>query len=264
MPGKLKARLPIRLKRIPWYLFKAPQRREGTLKSLLTETVGLLSLGGHRLSRLFSPELKPISICTGLKNRTANYLDFVLTSISAMKNPELIELSIFDCGSEDAEYLEREIRRRWKGKLVFTKEETDFTRAYSFNRAIAQSSNQLIFATDADMSLPPDLVKQCNSYVSWESVWFPVCFYLYENRPAIIAPENGEWFPVGKGMFAATKAQFEQAGCYDTKYKSWGSEDVDLWLRFFKAGILPLRTRCKGLFHHYHPSLKPADFKPEF
>jgi glycosyltransferase involved in cell wall biosynthesis len=247
----MKQYFPIWLKKLPWFLFKSPQREAGMFLSLLTEIKGLISL----LTNILNPKkqaLNPISICTGIKNRTTNYIQFVLGSVLTMENLDLIELSIYDCGSVDVEQLEKTIRANWKGKLVFHSEDHPFERSYSFNKAIGQSSHELIFACDADMALPPTLVKDCNHFVSKHTVWFPVCFDLKKNAKAEISNESGFWRYAGKGMFASTRDQFFKVGKYDEKFKTWGREDDELWLRFYKHGILPLRNKCIGLFHHYH------------
>jgi hypothetical protein len=255
MRQKLKALFPVWLKRIPWYIFKSNQRSVGFSYSWFVEIRG----GFAFLRHIFKPatSLRHVSICTGIKDRTDNYLKYVLPSLMKMKNQELIELSIFDCGSLDVAHLENEIRKQWRGKLVFISESVDFTRAYAFNQAIDQCTNELFFASDADISLPVDLVKLCNRYVTERTAWFPICFNLYKDKPAKAKKENGFWLIEGKGLFAAIKAQFYSAGKYNLKYKSWGLEDEDLWLRFFEHGILPIRTREKHLLHHYHPSLNP-------
>lgn len=254
----MKKLLPVWLKKPFWYLYKSYQRRLGLCFSWWVEARGLFYFLFHSYNNL-----KPISICTGLLNRTDNYLDYVLESVLKMERQELIELSIFDCGSLDLERLEKIIREKWTGKLVIKSEPVSFSRALSFNKAIEQATSNLVFACDADMSLPINLVKQCNRFVSRKSVWFPICFYLEKDKPPIINKENGDWHWVGKGMFAATKQQFERIGKYDESFNTWGGEDWDLWLRFFKKGILPLRTRCRGLFHHWHISLKPILNKSE-
>ncbi|RYD75905.1 MAG: hypothetical protein EOP53_15705 [Sphingobacteriales bacterium] len=154
------------------------------------------------------------------------------------------------------------LEEKWLGKLVFVSEEKPFTRSSSFNRAIDQAKNELIFACDADLDLPENLVEQVNRFVTKKTVWFPVFFNLFEGKTASISMKNGEWFPVSRGMFASTKTQFNKIGKFNEIFVRWGGEDDDLWMRFFKYGFLPIRTRCKGLFHHYHPTNKPADYKP--
>jgi glycosyltransferase involved in cell wall biosynthesis len=259
---QIKSLIPVSLKIIPSYIFKSPQRVAG-YRTIWIEIRGIIGLLFHPLySILFKPKLKPISICTGLKNRSSNYLNIFLESILKLDHPELIELSVFDCGSDDVAELESEIRKKWKGKLVFSKQKIEFSRSFAFNRAVEQSSNPIIFVSDADMSLPKDLVKRCNQFVFSKNVWFPVCFHLNPNAIEGYAKENGQWYPVGKGMFASEKTDFVKIGMFDESFKQWGGEDWELWLRFYKHGFFPYRNRLKGLFHHYHVSLKPLNFLP--
>lgn len=240
------------INRILSAMFRSPQREVGYLRSYATEVEGGLSFLVWQVLRTMRP-LKPISICTGLKNRSDNYIHYVLDSVCRMKHRELVELSVFDCGSDDVDDLEGAIKTKWTGPLVFKTELTSFNRSYSFNGAIRQASNPIVFAADADMSLPDDLVELANKFVSAKSVWFPICFNLYEGKPALAEPDNGRWFPVGKGMFAASKKQFTTIGSYDERFTTWGGEDWDLWKRFYQFGFLPIRSKCHGLFHHWHP-----------
>ncbi len=235
----------------------------GFFYGLRLDMEALSALLPHLLFSKYKKDLKPVSICTGIKNRTSNYLEYVLTSILEMDHQDLVELSVYDCGSDDFETLEKEIRQKWKGKLKIVSKPAPFTRSASFNHAIAQASNELFFVTDADMSLPKDLVILCNKYVTSKTAWFPIVFTLFEKRPAIISNLNGRWLPAGLGMFASTKDQFEKAGKYNTAYTEWGIEDNELWINYFKAGILPIRSRCRGLIHHWHPSLQIKTVIPD-
>src|SRR5687768_9315680 len=98
--------IPVWIKLLPWYVFKSPQRELGLAKTWLTELEGITYFTFKKLLNPRKQKLQPLSICTGIKNRTQNYLDFVLPSILKMHHQHLIELSIFDCGSDDAEYFE--------------------------------------------------------------------------------------------------------------------------------------------------------------
>lgn len=258
----IKKVIPIWIKKVPWYIFKSPQREVGYF-TLLVELRGLLIFIFRSLYFvILKPKLQPLSICTGLKNRSENYLNYVVSSIAKMKNKDLIELSVFDCQSTDIDNLEAKIKEKWEGSLRFASENIGFTRAYSMNKAIEQASHDLIFISDADMSLPENLVYLCNKNVSKSISWFPVCFFLKKDKPAIKDKENGEWHPVGKGIFASRKENFLRIGGYDTDFKTWGGEDVDLWYRYYENGILPVRTKQKGLYHYFHESLKPPNFQP--
>ena len=253
---KFKDIIPLSIKKPAHFIFKSPQRSLGYLNTYYTEISGGISWLFHIAGRR---KLQPVTICTGLKNRSQNYLDFVLASVLKMSHPELLELSVYDCGSDDIPDLEAKIREKWQGRLIFRQgKEEHFTRSRTFNEAIGAATSLIIFAADADISLPENLVEECNRYVSRKTVWFPILFNLNENRQAIIDDANGEWLPVGKGMFASYKWQFEKSGKFSLQFTSWGGEDWDIWFRFYKNGFLPIRTRCRGMFHHYHPSLKPG------
>ncbi len=262
MSEKLKSHIPVWLKYLPWYIFKSPQRQLGLAKTWYIELSGITHFTVNKLLNPKRHKLRPVSICTGIKNRTANYLGFVLPSVLKMHHQHLIELSVYDCGSVDVEFFRKELEEKWQGKLVFISEPVPFTRSLSFNRAIAQAGNELIFGCDADLDLPVDLVEQCNKYVTSKTVWFPIFFNLFEGKSARLTKNNGEWFPLSRGMFACTKTQFNTIGKFNEIFVRWGGEDDDLWMRFYKYGFLPIRTRCKGLFHHYHPTAKPADYVP--
>jgi len=259
----IKSIVPIPVKYIPWYIFKSPQRKNGFLKSISVELQGLLILIYHMHFSGYKKHLKPVTICTGIKDRTSNYLDCILLPVLKMDNQELIELSIYDCGSKDVGALEDTIRQKWKGKLIFTSEDSAFARSFAFNSAIDQASNDMIFASDADMILPKNLVERCNRFLTGKTVWFPVCFSLFEGKPEIISEENGKWNYNGKGNFAATKAQFEKAGKFNTFYKIWGWEDTELWINFHTIGIIPIRTKWDGFIHKWHPSNEVKVPKPE-
>lgn len=198
-------------------------------------------------------KLQPISICTGIYNRSDNYLNQLLASLEHASNRELIELSVFDCCSTDVSDLETEIRKRWSGKLIFNSENVKFARSYTFNKAVDQASNEIIFICDADLSLPENIVSLCNQYTGKRVVWYPIYFFLYKNKPAIVSKENGEWEQYGsRGMLACTKRAYNHAGRLDEKYTVWGGEDTDLWARFHGLKYIVIRSRVRGMFHHWH------------
>ena len=253
----LKSLIPIWLKRVAWYLFKSPQRSIGLASSWMIEIIGFCTIQFYTYIYK-NKKLKPVSICTGLKNRSNHYLTITLASILKMRHQELIELSVYDCGSTDVSDLVSEIRKHWQGTLIYHSEELSFERSKIFNRAIAQCTNELFFVSDADMELPENLVALCNTYVHPKIVWFPICFHLFQNKKNIMSPENGSWRYSGMGMFASLKNSFYTVGAYDEKFKTWGEEDIDLWTRYYKNGIYPYRKKCKGLFHHYHETAEGA------
>jgi glycosyltransferase involved in cell wall biosynthesis len=252
---QIKSLLPIGLKYPFWFVFKAPQRSISKT-TLLNDLRGGLIFIWHCIFP--QKKLMPITICTGIANRSNNYLERLLPSILKADHKELIQLSVFDCGSKDVSSLEEAIRSKWTGELVFHSENIPFARSYTFNRAVNQATSSIVFICDADMSVPTDIVTLCNQYTGFKRVWYPIYFFLYKDKPAAAVAANGVWEQYGsKGMFAARKKDYITIGGLNEKFKVWGDEDTELWERFHQAGFVIIRNRQKNFFHHWHNSLNP-------
>jgi hypothetical protein len=186
------------------------------------------------------------------------FLKYFLPSLNKINHKDLIELSVFDCNSNDTPNLENEIRKVWLGQLIFKSEDVPFTRSFTFNKAVEQSQKEILFICDADFSLPQDLVVICNKCTLGKLVWFPIVFYLYKNKPNVFDKSHGEWMQWGgKGILACKRKYFLKIGGLDESFKKWGQEDEDLWMKFYKAGNYMIRYKERGLLHHWHPSLNP-------
>lgn len=249
-----------RLKRLAWFLLKSPQRGIVGWRSLLVDLRGLGNLIWNSIG-LKPGQQQEIWVCTGLLNRSEHYLEVLLPSLmEARKTGARIALSIADCGSNDHPDLETAIKSKWDGTLVFSSVKEPFARSRCFNRAIRQARGELLFICDADMSVPASLDKLLERYVGAYLAWAPVCRKMLGPNPG----DNWKYQSEGTGIVGCTKKHLERCGMLDESFTTWGGEDWDLFFRLYRAGIMPLRTRCHDLVHHYHPSLKPADFKPVF
>ncbi len=239
-----------------WYIFKAPQRKLNPA-SLLLDFLGIVLFPLAYIASFLIP-LKPISICVGIYNRSDLFLKHFIASLAHAKNAHLIELSVADCGSTDVNALDVEIIKSYTGKLVYSSINEPFARAKSFNRAVKQCHNSKIFNCDADFSIPQNIVRLVNCCTYLNMVWFPIVFYLYKDKPAIVNAANGHWMQWGgKGIMACNKKAFINVGMLNEEFTTWGYEDEELWQRFHKQGYIVFRNRCKGLIHHWHPSLNP-------
>lgn len=257
----MKSRLPNSIKFPLWWIFKSPQRSFGWL-TLWQDLAGLFRVFYRK--NFVSASLKPISICVGIYNRSDLFLAHFVPSLSQCAHQNLIELSVFDCGSTDMPNLKARIQEIYKGPLIFRSEPTNFTRSSSFNNAVKQANNELLFICDADFSLPKNLVQLIANYTSAHTFWFPIVFYLYKNKPAAFHPNNGEWMLYGgKGILACYKNDYEKAGCLDEQFTSWGGEDEAFYLSCYAAKMKIIRTREKHLLHHWHPSFNPKFKKLE-
>jgi len=248
-----------RLKRLAWFIFKSPQRTQIGFSTLFTDLRGLL----FQLPRIMGLGVcrGKIAVCIGIYNRSEMLLGVLLPSLlKADRDGHKFTLSVADCGSTDMAELEAEIRKLWKGQLVFSNVPEKFTRSRCFNRAVRQSDEERILICDADMELPQNLFDSVGRYTGTYSVWFPVCRFMLGPKPET----TWKWMSAGTGICAMYRRQFVRMGGLNEAITDWGGEDWDLFFRCYRYGIMPLRTREKSLVHHYHPSLKPGDFKPIF
>ncbi len=249
----IKQLLPKSLKQFLWFVFKSPQRRWHELgySTLLTDFKAWWTV------TFSSKKLQPITICIGIKNRSHNLLNYVITSLNECEHKDLIALSIFDCGSDDVLDLKSEIQLKWKGHLIYSKDDQSFARSIAFNKAVKQANTELILVCDADMSLPKNIVQKVNHYVTKQSAWFPHVWYTNEDG-------SGRFYTESTGMMASTKQGFFEVGGYDESITQWGYEDWYLFFAFYKKKIACIRSNERDFIHHYHPSLKPEGFKPLF
>jgi len=256
IPVFIKKIMPKSLKKLLWFVFKAPQRKFSK-GSFYRDLKGLCIY--HLSAFLFRKQkLEPITICTGIFNRSDNYLNLFLPSVASCSNKDLISLSVFDCGSNDVENLEQQIKNIWAGDLDYNLKHMPFTRAKSFNRAVKYAKTKYVFLCDADMTIPKDIVLLVNRYVAYKRVWFPKCFFLYKNMNSKQLYKNGEWLNYdATGMVACLKSDFLAIGGLDETYLTWGGEDTDLWKRFHEAQFIVIRNKQRGLLHHWHPSHNP-------
>lgn len=247
---KIKSIIPNFIKYPLWWIGKSPQRKFGMF-TLWNDLSALFYCSFYSVFKI--KKLHKISICVGIYNRSDLFLTHFIESLNTIKYPELIELSVFDCGSDDVSNLETEIKNKWKGELKFFSQPIKFSRAFSFNKAVEQSTAEIIFICDADMSLPENIVSICNHFTSPKNVWYPIVFYLPKDKNEI-----GHWMQYGgKGMLACYKSEFIKVGKLNETYTEWGREDDELWERFMKSGYHIIRNRQFGLNHNWHESFNP-------
>ncbi len=252
MFAAIKKIIPVGFKYPFWYVFKAPQRKFG-IGSIGRDLLGILRYLCAQIYKT-SP-LKPISICIGIKDRNIELQTHVLNSLKHIANPELVELCIFDCGSEDSATLSTIIQANTTVKLKFHSVQMNFERAFALNQAAAMAQNELLFFTDVDFEIPRNIVELVNKYTQFNTMWFPIVFYLYKNKEKTIRKTNGEWMIWGgKGLFACSKNTFLTLGQLNEEFKTWGAEDEAFWLKCHASQKIIIRNKEKSLIHQWHPS----------
>ena len=191
-----------------------------------------------------------ITVCVGVKNREKNLIHCLIESLNRCENNGDIFLSVFDCGTPG---IKEAIRAKWPHRLIFNKEEMDFARTYSLNKAAEAAKTEYLFFSDVDMVLPKNFISQFYQNVSPRKVWFPVCFSLNKNTPPIISTGNGYWRETGYGMCGFYKKDFIKIGGWNQRYMIYGAEDNDIYGRCIKEKFEIIRENCIGLFHTWHP-----------
>lgn len=238
-----------------WYIFKAPQRSV-SVKSVLLDFYGLLKF--VLVQTVPYNKQAKLSICVGNYNRNEMILAHLLPSLKQLSYLKNIELVLVDFGSSNFEILQQTLEKEWEGGLNIIVLDEPFTRARAINVAARAAHAELLFITDADFSLPQNLLTLCYRYTLGGSIWFPIVFYLYKNKPAKFGKGHGEWMQWGgKGILAIHKAKFLALGGLSESFKTWGGEDEEFWMRCHQNAQVIIRNRCKGLLHHWHPSFNP-------
>lgn len=238
-----------------WYIFKSPQRKAG-IGTLPRDLLGLLQLA--LVQAVPIKKSSKLSVCIGNFNRNQMILTYLLPSLKKLENAENIELVLVDFGSDNFLELQETMLKEWIGKLKIVQLQEPFTRARAINTAVLEATEEVVFICDADFSLPEKLIKYCHRYTLCSSVWFPIVFYLYKDKPTIYGKHNGEWLQWGgKGILAIKREMFLKMKGLDERFKSWGGEDEEFWLRCHQHGFVVIRNRCKKMLHHWHPSFNP-------
>jgi glycosyltransferase involved in cell wall biosynthesis len=238
-----------------WYIFKSPQRKEG-FGTLIRDLLGLFQL--VLVQTVPIKKSSRLSVCIGNFNRNQMILSYLLPSLNRLDNAKNIELVLVDFGSDDFLELQKILKNEWKGGLKIVQLQEPFTRARAINTAVLAATEEIVFICDADFSLPKKLIKYCHRYTYCGSVWFPIVFYLYKDKPAMFGKHNGEWLQWGgKGILAIKREKFLEMNGLDERFKSWGGEDEEFWIRCHRQGLVVIRNRCKKMLHHWHPSFNP-------
>jgi len=193
-----------------------------------------------------------ICVCIGVRNRSNMLLKFAIPSLNNCNKKEEIALSIFDCHSNDITNLEKHINNIWKGKLYYTNSKDKFTRSGATNESVRQCEEEKIFISDADVSVPKNLIIAIENYVSSDKTWFPMTFMLNKGEPPIVGSKGGfsRW---GCGMVGINKKKFFREGPLDVKFSQVKKRHEDT--RFYRGVSGTIRRHpCKELFHNWHPT----------
>jgi len=211
-------------------------------------------------------EVKPlISVVIGTYNQR-DVLEKVMNSFNEQNlDPSTYELIIVDSSSTDGT---DELLNSFKAKCLYTpiiQENQGKTGAR--NKGVEEAKSDTIMITDADMIAHPDLLK--THVEAHKQAKVPTCFegitynlhklewptqksnlYPYITRPPKNKSKLGWWYFL-TGNISFSKELFYEAGGFDTEFKGYGWEDLELGYRLSKKKI-PLIFLKDAINYHYH------------
>jgi glycosyltransferase involved in cell wall biosynthesis len=181
-----------------------------------------------------------ISFCVSHYNRNDRLLELV-DSLLKFKEQVIV-----------ANFVDGTMALPSHGALVVLNIKKPFHKSLGMNRCAERATGPIICFLDVDMVVPANFITSIKRVLRPGSCYFPICFSLYEGRPAAAATRNGYWREKGYGNCAFMIEDFNSIGRMDEQFVSWGGEDTDLFNRA-KARLIVHRQPCDGLFHRWHP-----------
>jgi hypothetical protein len=216
-----------------------------------------------------------ISYCISVYNRWSTF-QHLLQSLSQLVDRDY-EVVIADLGSTDVDL--PKVLPAFKfpsvrcagGKLAPTGK---VNRSLGRNAAASLSNAKpldILFFLDADMLVPPNFCNLVLQNVTAGECFFPVCYSLHQNKPAIVCGDaryvtrqskntnssiNGWWRKEGWGNCGFVRRDYVKLGGWDERIGStYGGEDNNI--RDRARSLFKLhRLNCPGFFHQWHPPNK--------
>jgi len=127
-----------------------------------------------------------------------------------------------------------------------------FSRGRARNLAANASQGDWLMFLDADMIVPPELIRRGCELLRAGKAFFP----MYRR---FIDPDHDEWsWGTGTGNSFVLREHYLAAGGFPAP-ESWGGEDTTFW-DWFKVHRLSVRERVPTFCHQWHPPSKgPID-----
>lgn len=125
------------------------------------------------------------------------------------------------------------------------------------------NDSSLLFFIDVDMLFTYDFLYRVRlNTIEGKQVYYPIVYSEYDPNYGEkqqrddhfrIDSNGGYWRQFGFGLLSAYKSDLRRAGGFDTTIVGWGKEDVDLYEKFIRLGLVVFRSVDPGLVHVFHP-----------
>ena len=201
-------------------------------------------------------EIRNLSICITIKNRSRNYHDGVLYECfpdylsnlkSILKNKENVELSVVDFDSQDLPLL------NWlygfndsKLTIIYENLSDDFSRGKGLNSAFVNSTYDFVFFSDVDLVLTREfLLRGIQSLNQPNSCYFPIVTKLKIDKTIESKVIDGY------GNFFMRREDFKSIGGFP-EFNSWGGEDTIVFEKC-STTMNVIRDDKTEIIHNWHP-----------
>jgi len=146
---------------------------------------------------------------------------------------------------------------------------TNQGRAITRNLGVGQSHGEIIILLDSDIEIAPNYIsahlrlhESLPRAVGIGALRYPphlakralARYYISRGgaRMRLGQPLPGKYFVSGLASFS--RALFEEEGGFDERFQTYGSEDLELGLRFYAAGAkIQYLPKAVGYHHHLRP-----------
>lgn len=133
-------------------------------------------------------------------------------------------------------------------------------RSHALNLGIAAAKGNYMIIVDVDIIYSPNFAAYFAERITPEKLFLYSCYYLpqsFRNHDQLNFNQNYDYQVSdvsGNGLLVAPKQKILDAGGYDTYFKVWGFEDIDMYQRLKKHGVEDNRISINDLktFHQWH------------
>ena len=180
----------------------------------------------------------------------------------------------------------KELRSKYGGDddtLRLVVKEAPFSRSIGCETGAAQfAPDDLIFFVDVDMFFTSDLLARIRANtVAGKQVYYPIVFNEYNRDNPLdavkffrgltnssvddvqatlngrfdhfaLGPDDGFWIYFGYGMVSVYNRDLRSVGGFNTSIVGWGTEDLDLYIKFIDSHLSVFTAVDPGLVHIFH------------
>jgi glycosyltransferase involved in cell wall biosynthesis len=134
-------------------------------------------------------------------------------------------------------------------------------KAHALNVGIQHAKGTYIIVTDIDIIYAPNFLTIIESKIKENYFCIYQCYYLPKNfinfHQLNFQSNSNDWLKsddTGTGLLVAPQAALLEIGGFDTFFKIWGFEDMDIFSRLQQFGLqfLHISTENTPSFHQWH------------